>query len=186
MKKYLVALLLITGSLLCDYKRLTDYGQEFYANIVGYVRDNPTASSSDVLTFINSSLMETSFKDAATSGYTREQLIFSVYQSSFGAENANPIIINALHDAHMKDLEPAKAALYVGWITTGVSGAMLLYLGGFSLLYFKRDRRAINHYRNNAHSFVNQLRANTTNVSTNTNRNSIETTPFVAVPDPFF
>ncbi len=181
MNKYALCLLLIVSSVRCDYKRLTDYSQEFYANIVGYVRDNPTASSSDVLTFINSSLMEASFKDAASSGYTREQLIFSVYQNSFGAENANPIIINALHDAHIKDLEPAEAAWYTGWVTTGVSGAMFLYLSGFSLLYFKRDRRVINHYRNNAHSFVNQLRVNT-----NTNLNSTETTPFTPVPEPFF
>lgn len=184
MKTYgLMFILLVSVSVRADYRRLTDYAQEFYARVATYVQENPTVSSADILSFINSSLDQAEFTDAKSSGYTREQLIFSTYQNSFGADNANPLIINALHDAYTKEKEPSKIAQYVSWITTGASGISLMYLAGFSYMYFKRDRKAINHYRNNAHAFVNQLRVNTNLPSTNTNA-STETNPLI--PEPFF
>jgi hypothetical protein len=162
--KRLVYLLLFTCFVShADYKRLTDYQNILYQLIDTYVTENATNSSAAVLEFIYSPATKTVFKDAHDSGYTRKDLVFGTYQSSFGVAKPNRIIIKALHDAVAKENVSYDAAFYSSFITLGSVSALLLGLTRYFWIYFKYDKPAIEYYRANHHKYTigNSIATNT-------------------------
>jgi hypothetical protein len=169
MKRLVCILFLCFCMLHADYKRLTDYQNILYQLIDTYVTENATNSSAAVLEFIYSSDTKTVFKDAHDSGYTRKDLVFGTYQSSFGVAKPNPIIIKALHDAVAKENVSYDAAFYSSFVTLGSLSALLLGLTRYFWVYFKYDKPAIEYYRTNHHRY-------TISNSTATNTNATATT----------
>lgn len=172
-------------SVQAEYKRLTDYDDILYSLINEYVTTNSTNSSADVVTYINSSATDTVFSDAKNAGYSRKQLIFAVYQSSFGVANPNKVIIDALHDVNAKENMMSDAVLYGSFANMGITFLSLMGLARFFWLYFRTDRKVLNYYRQNAHRYQT---GNGTNTNINTgSASSIATNPSSPlVPEPWF
>lgn len=149
LNKLFLLLLVATVTINAEYKRLTDYGDTFYNLITDYVQTNSTSSSSDILNFINSTNTATVFSDAKTSGYSRYQLIFEVYQNAFGDKNPNQAIIQALHDAVEKENKMNQAVFYATWSCVGWSGVSLIYMVRSTYRYLKRDNPLLTFYEKN-------------------------------------
>lgn len=179
MNKYLSLLLIVSSIIKADYSPLKVYGDTLCNIIMEYVQKNDGQTSSDVLNFINSPATDTVFSDGKKSGYEREEVLLTGYQTSFTINPPVTIIIDGLHDALEQERAKIPVTKYIGWATTGASSALLLYMGGFSWLYFKKDRPAINFYKSNHHRYTT---GNPT-LSVNTNTNS--TTPLI-VAEPWF
>lgn len=154
-KRFLFALIImgLFGSLSADYKRLTDYQATLYTLIEEYVATNATSSSAAVLDFIYSSATKTIFSDARASGYSRKDLVFGTYQSSFGVATPNRVIIKALHDSVVKENVSYDAAFYGSYITMGSTGLIMIGMARYLWTYFRWDRPAINYYRAHHHEY---------------------------------
>lgn len=170
MKRLLFIGLLAFCLMHADYKRLTDYQNILYGLIEHYVETNATSSAGAVLDFIYSDDTKTVFQDAKASGYTRKDLVFGTYQSSFGVTKPNTIIIKALHDAVERENVSYDAAFYGSYITMGSTGIIMIGMARYLWTYFKWDRPAINYYRDNHHKYT------MTNTATNT---ATSTTPLL-------
>lgn len=143
-------LLLLIGMTICaDYKKLSAYGDTLYNLCAEYVQTNSTSSSSDVLTYINSSSTATVFSDAKNSGYSRYQLLFQAYQGAFELQNPNQAIIQAFHDAIEKENMLNQAGFYATWSTVGWSGITLIYMVRSTYRYLKRDNPLLTFYEQN-------------------------------------
>ena len=187
---FIILLLCIFTRLHADYKLLTDYQNTLYQLILDYVQANETSSSPAVLEFIYSADTKTVFSDALVAGYSRREVILGTYQGSF-MNHPNKVIIQALHDAVLRENMAHDASFYGSFVTMVVSVITVLVLARYFYTYFKYDRKALNYYRANHGNYLMKgddprNTITSTGIATNTNRSSIETTPFVEVPEPFF
>jgi hypothetical protein len=153
--------------------------------LIDIVHNNDGQTSSDVLNYINSSATDTVFADGKKSGYSREQVLFCGYQTSFTINPPVSIIIDGLHDALEKEKGNATIVWYANLVGTGLSSCLMMYLVGFSYVYFKKDRPALNFYKANAHRYMTGNPTLTVNTNTNMNTNTNSGTPLL-VPEPFF
>lgn len=169
-KRFLLAVILMGFFVFsyADYKRLTDYQNILYKQIEDYVEQTATTSPQAVFNFIYSQDTHTVFTDAKASGYSRKDLIFGTYQSSFGVSAPKQVIIQALHDATMKENQAYDAAFYTSFVTLALSSITSLAFGRYLWTYFKHDRPAIEYYRNNGHLYMRTTETNASRVSTAT------------------
>ncbi len=141
-----------------DYDKLESYGDTLCNLIIQYVNTNAAASSADVVNFVNSNAAATVFTDGQNSGYSREQVLFEAYQVSFTINPKVEIIIAGLHDAMVGELTMRQkfdnAAKYGAFANMGLTAATLLGLSRFAWIYFRVDRRVIEHYRQNSHKYM--------------------------------
>lgn len=137
------------SSVRAEYKKLSAFSDTFYNLITEYVHTNSTSSSSDVINFINSTSTTTVFSDAKNSGYSRYQLLFETYQSSFTYSNNNQAITQALHDAVEKENKMNQAVFYATWSCVGWSGVSLIYMVRSTYRYLKRDNPLLTFYEKN-------------------------------------
>lgn len=153
-----LTLLLGATSVQADYDKLESYGDTLCNLIIEYVKTNAAASSSDVVNFVNSVSAQTVFIDGQTSGYSRDQVLFEAYQVSFTINPQVEIIIAGLHDAMVSSLQQKQkftdAAQYGAFANMGLTAATLLGLSRFAWIYFRVDRRVIDHYRQNSHRYT--------------------------------
>lgn len=162
-----------------DYKRLTDYQNILYQMTEDYVVTNSTSSSVAVLEFLYSDDTKTVFKDAQTAGYSRKDLLFGTYQSSFGVVNPRAVIINALHDAVIRENRAYDVAIYGSYTTIGASFITVGVLARFFWQYFRWDRPALNHYQNNHHLYTKVGSSTVSRIPLDTN----DTNPLIPEPN---
>ncbi len=175
---FIVFLLCIFTRVHADYKLLTDYQNTLYQLIQDYVATNSTSSSPAVLKFIYSDDTHTVFNDALAAGYSRREVIMGTYQGSF-LNHPNKVIIQALHDAVLKENMAHDAAFYGSFVAMGVTGLTSIVLGRYFWTYFKYDRRALNYYRANHSRYITSTHPTATQIDTNS--------PLIPdIPSPFF
>lgn len=185
MNKFILMTLVAVSSVQAEYKLLTDYQNTLYQLIQDYVATNSTNSSDAVLKFIYSDDTHVVFNDALAAGYSRREVIMGTYQGSF-LNHPNKVIIQALHDAVLKENVAHDAAYYGSFVALGIGGLTTLVLSRYFWTYFKYDRRALNYYRANHHRYrvIGGGTATNPTADIDTLR---DTNPLVPeVPDPFF
>lgn len=186
MKNYILLFLFVFISVRADYKKLEAYGETLYNLIAEFVQTNSTSNPENVLNYINSDDTKTVFTDAATSTYSRKQVLFSAYQTSFSVGTPVKVIINGLHDALKQSDQVDQAVFYSVWTNLGTTGVLLIGLTRWIYVYVRFDKPVINWVRNQHASGRLEIRTNVTGTNTN---NTTDTTPLVyppVVPDPFF
>jgi hypothetical protein len=183
--KILLILICFWPKLHCEYSKLQVYGDTMCNLLIDFVKNNDGQTSSDVLNYVKSSATQTVFNDGKKSGYDRTQILFESYQTSFTINPQVEIIIDGLHDALEEEKKNGTIIWYVNLAGTGLSSCLMMYLVGFSYVYFKKDRPAVNYYKANAHRYYTnnpQLTVNNPGINTN----PIDTNTPLLVPEPFF